>query len=383
MTISCYSFAIVHIVLALSVLAAAPVNAQAPEQPDRSKGSLQERLDRVRADLFSATPHFNEDIIALKAVLGQDPKSVEAHVLLGFAYRGLGTQEMLAEAVAEFRQAVDLDPNFLPARFSLAHAYLDLGRPARAKEELESALEKAPGNPQSTASLGEAERQLKNPRKAVELIRQALQSDPSLLEGRYYLGLALFDLGQTTDAIKELEQVVNANAGRPEACLALGTAYNQAARFDDAIKVLSQGTQMDPSRADLHIQLARAYRSKGLLDRAEAELMRAQPKPNTPLAASYVEHQQLEFDLSVEQGLIKMKRGQLAAAADAFKKALAMEPNDGLANNSIAQVYLRQRQFKLASQHADRAAKAGVPLSETDRKQIEAGLSPKKPRARE
>ena len=367
------------LVLALSVLTTPPVNTQAPAQPDRSKGSIQERLDRVRADLFSSTPHLDDDVAALKGVLADNPKSADAHVLLGIAYRGLGTQEMLAEAIAELRQAIDLDPTLMPARFYLAHLYLDLERPARAKEELIAALEKAPGNPQFLASLGEAERQLNNPQQAVELTRQALQIDPSLLESRYYLGLALFALGRTADAIKELELVVNANAGRPDAYVALGTVYNQAGRFDDAIKVLSQGTKLDPSRADLHIQLARAYRSKGLLDRAEAELVRAQPKANGTLAASYVEHERLEFDLYVEQGLVKMKRGQLAAAAEALKKALAMEPNDGPANNSLAQVYLRQGQFKLASQHADRAAKAGVPLSEIDRKQIEAGLAPKKP----
>ena len=316
-------------------------------------------------------------------MLAEDPKSVEAHVLLGIAYRGLATQEMLAEAIAELRQAIEIDPAFVPARFYLAHIYLDMGRPARAKEELEAALEKTPGNPQFMASLGEAERQVKNPRKAVELLRQALQSDASLLEGHYYLGLALFDLGQTADAITELEQVVHANAGRPEAFLALGTVYNQGGRFDDAIKVLSQGTKLDPSRADIRIQLARAYRSKGLLDRADAELTRAQPKPNTTLAASYVEHQRLEFDLAVEQGLVKMKRGQLVAAAEAFKKALSMDPNHGATNSYLAQVYLRQGQFKLAAEHAALAAKAGSPLSENDRKLIDAGLAAKKSGVRE
>jgi tetratricopeptide (TPR) repeat protein len=345
--------------------------------------SKQATLDRVRIDLFSATPHLTDDVAALKRVLAEDPKSADAHVLLGIAYRGLGTQEMLAEAIAELRQAIDLDPTLMPARFYLAHLYLDLGRPARAKEELSAGLEKAPGNPQFLASLGESERQLNNPQKAVDLTRQALQADASLVEARYYLGLALLDLGRTADATKELEQVVSANAGRPEAFLALGTVYTRSERFDDAIRVLLEGTRLDPSRADLHIQLARAYRSKGLLDRAEAELARAQPKPDAALATSYVEHERLEFDLYVEQGLVKLKRGQLVAAADALKKALAMEPNDGLANNSIAQVYLRQGQFKLASQHADRAAKAGAPLSESDRKLIQSGLAAKKPGVRE
>jgi len=380
MTILGYRFSVV---VALSLVAAPSIRAQLPVPSNTSKVSLQERLNRVRTDLFSSSPHVDVDVRELKEILGVEPRLAEGHVLLGIAYQGLGTQEMLAEAIAELRQAIEIDPTLAPARFFLAHIYMDMGRPGRAKEELEVALEKAPGNPQFKASLGEAERQLKNPRKAVELIRQALQTDPSLLEGHYYLGLALFDLGQTSDAIKELEQVVNGNAGRPEAFLALGTVYNQAGRFDDAIQVLSQGAKVDPSRADLRIQLARAYRSKGLLDRAEAELIRAQPKTNTQLAASYVEHQQLEFDLNVELGLVKMKRGQLVAAADAFKKALAMEPGHGLTNNYIAEVYLRQGQFKLASEHAARAAKAGAPLSEADQKQIEAGLASKKPGVRE
>jgi tetratricopeptide (TPR) repeat protein len=370
----------------LLITCAAPTeSAESQVAPQRNDAQLsaQERLNRIRADLFSATPHLTEDVAALKGVLAEDPKSAEAHVLLGIAYRGLGTQEMLAEAIAELRQAIDLDPTLMAARFYLAHLYLDLGRPARAKEELTSALEKSPGNPQFLASLAEAERQLNNPQKAVDLTRRALQADGSLLEARYYLGLALIDLGRTADAIKELEQVVAANAGRPEAFLALGTVYTQSGRFDDAIKVLTEGTKLDPSRADLHIQLSRAYRLKGLLDRAEAELSRAQPKPDAALAASYVEHERLEFDLYVEQGLVKLKRGQLVAAAEALKKALSMEPNDGLANNSIAQVYLRQGLFKLASQHADRAAKAGLPISDSDRKLIQAGLAAKKPGVRE
>jgi tetratricopeptide (TPR) repeat protein len=361
------------LILVLAGLSA--TGGQTPAQSPTGQVSVQDRLLRVRNDLFSPSPHVTDDVRELKAILGTDPRSVEGHLLLGMAYRAQGTQELLAEAVAELRQAIDIDPAFSPARFYLAHIYLDLGRPARAKEELEAALEHAPGNPQFTASLGEAERQLKNPRKAVEIIRQALETDPSLVEGRYYLGLALFDSGQTTDAINELEQVVRQSPGRPEACLALGTVYNDAGRFDDAIKVLGQGTHADPSRADLRIQLARAYRSKGLLDRAEAELARAQPKPNTTLTESYFQHQQVEFDLSLEQGLIRMKRGQLAAAADAFKQALAMDPNHGMANNYLAQIYVHQGQFKLASEHAARAAKAGSPLPEAERKLLEAGLA--------
>ena len=354
-----------------------------PTQATPSKGSAQDTLNRVRADLFSATPRLQDDVRDLKEILGANPRSVEAHVLLGIAYRGLGTQEMLAEAVAELRQAIEIDPDFAPARFLLAHVYLDLGRPARAKEELEAALEKVPGNPQFMASLGEAERQLNNPRKAIEIIRRALQADPSLAEAHYYLGLALFNAGELPDAVKELEQVVQSGTGRPEAFLALGMVYTESTRLDDAVMALTQGTKLDPARADLRIQLARAYRLKGQLDKAELELNRARPKSNSLLAPSYTEHEQLEFDLYTELGLVKMKRGQYGAAAEAFKKVLAMDPDHGPTNNRLAEVYLQQGLFKLASEHAARASKAGYPLPESEQQLIRAGLAGKKPGVRE
>jgi len=44
--------------------------------------------------------------------------------------------EMIGEAVAELRQALELEPRNVPARFYLAHLYLNLGRATRAREEL-------------------------------------------------------------------------------------------------------------------------------------------------------------------------------------------------------------------------------------------------------
>src|SRR5437762_1151808 len=112
-----------------------------------AQGPIQERLDRVRADLFSRADRVGEDVKELKQILAVDPRSAEAHALLGIAYRTQGTQELIGEAVAEFRQALDLEPRMVAVRFYLARVYLDLGRAASAKEQLETALHEAPANP--------------------------------------------------------------------------------------------------------------------------------------------------------------------------------------------------------------------------------------------
>ena len=307
---------------------------------------IQERLERVKADLYSRTDRLDENVKELKQILALDPRSAEAHMLLGIAYSTWGSKELKGEAIGEFRQALDLNPRLVQVRFFLAHLYLDLGRAGRAREELEAALAQSPGNPEFLALLGEAERQSKNPRRAVDVTRQALQADPSFAPARYYLGLALLDAGQRDEAIKELEQVVRAGAPVADAYLSLGSAYNEAGRTADAIETLSQGLRVDPAKPELHIALARAYRAKGLLEKADAQLTLGRPKRTALSDSSDYPYQQVELDFHLERGMVKLQRGQLAAAAEAFKKVLELEPKHEAATRELAEVNRRLRARK-------------------------------------
>ena len=264
-------------------------------------------------------------------------------MLLGIAYSTWGSKELKGEAIGEFRQALDLNPRLVEVRFYLARLYLDLGRPSRAREELDTALEQKPGNPEFLALLGEAERQLKNPRRAIEVTRQALQADSTFAPARYYLGLALLDAGQRDEGIKELEQIVRAGAPVADAYLALGAAYTDAGRGAEAIDILSQGLRVDPARPELHIALARAYRSKGELEKADAQLTLGRPKRATLSDSSDYPYQQVELEFHLERGMVKLGRGQLAAAAEAFKEVLALEPSHEAAMRGLAEANRRLR----------------------------------------
>jgi tetratricopeptide (TPR) repeat protein len=320
-------------------------------------------LARVQQALFSGTADIPGCIRDLKAVLAADPQSHAAHVLLGIAYRGLGTQEFIAEAVAEFRQALEIDPTDVAARLYLAHGYRELGRLDRAREELAIALTQAPGNPQLLALLGDTERQLRNPARALELEDRALASTPGDPQARYYRGLALLDVGRRNEGIRELEQVIAAGVPVADAYLALGTAYLDAGRIREGVDVLTRGADIDPARADVRVRLARAQRMNGALAQADAELARVAKAPT----GARLEAQRLEFDVALERGLLRLAEGQLAAAAEALRLALTMEPDHGEANRGLAQVYLRQGNYALAAQHAARAEKAGAPLTDAER----------------
>jgi tetratricopeptide (TPR) repeat protein len=312
----------------------APALAQSPPQDE---AGIRETINRIGGDLFSPTPHPAEAIRELKEILAQKPRLAEAHLLLGIAYRAQGSPELMGEAVAELRQALDLNPALGVARLALARVYLDMARGARAREELEVALQHVPDNPQVLSLLGEAERSAGNPRRSVDLNARVLEAHPGFVQARYYLALALMDLDRDAEAIRELETVVTSGANPAEARAALGTAYLDIGRTDDAIETLEEAVRLDPSRSDTHLRLARAYRTKGMLAQAQKALAGAHPAPGS-LAALY---HNAEGEYFLEQGIIRLQQGRLQPAIDAFEKALKADSGNEQAKLGLAEARKR------------------------------------------
>jgi tetratricopeptide (TPR) repeat protein len=338
-----------------------------------------DRVTRAAQDLFSRAEHVDADIAELKAALAADPKSAQAHMLLGIAYRAKASPELLAEAIGELRQAVTLDPSLIPAYLYLAHLYLDLSRPDRAKEELQAALNQAPGQPQLQALLAECERQLGNPNDALDLAQKALAANPSLAEARFYEGKALYDLGRRDEAIADFERVVKEGGQRFEVYSSLGTAYLDLGRADQAIDSLTDAIKMDPSRPEPMIQLARAYRMKGDVARAELPLAHARTLIGQAVTTA---DQQVERDWYVEEGVLRLQMKQIGAAARALKKAVDLDSSFGPGHRYLAEVYIRQGLYTQAQDQAVRAEKLGSPLPAALRKTLDEKLRAGRPKGR-
>ena len=298
-------------------------------------------LNRVGADLFSQTPRAERAIGELKALIAEHPGVAEAHMLLGVAYRVQGAPEMLGEAVAELRQALALKPDLVQARLILARLYMDMSRAQRAREELEFALEQMPAHPQLLSLLGEAERQLGNPKRGVELNRQALEAGAGFTQARYYLGLALLDLQQHEQAVQELQRVAESGENPAEANTALGRALVEAGRLKEASATFRRAIEADPSRADAHLQLARVLRVQGSLADADRQLTLALQAGEDGMGALY---QSLKPENHMEEGILRTQQGRLQAAAEAFGRVLALDPNHEPAQRGLAEVRRRMQQ---------------------------------------
>lgn len=345
-----------------AILSAAPAGGSLAVQD-----SLAARMKRASAIVMGGGGNLDVAVRELKEILAIDPKLAEAHLLLGVAYRLKGDRDLVGEAKAELRQSLALKPDLVPARFFLAELYLDLGRPRQAREQLRAGLAQVPGQPQLLALLGETERRQGDPRGALDVLRPIVQADAAFGQARYYLALALFDLGERDAAIRELETVARSNVAVADVYASLGAAYLEAGRLDEAVAVLEQGLQLRP-QPEMRVPLARGYRLQGRLEQAEEQLDLAAAQ--APASQFSAQHSQ-EVAFFLERGQLALARKRLGVAAEAFRRLLESDPQHGPGNRHLAEVYLLQGRFAEAAELAGRAERAGSPLSEDRRRQLE------------
>jgi tetratricopeptide (TPR) repeat protein len=285
-----------------------------------------------------------------KKVVGANPRSGAAHLLLGQAYLALRSVSMLAEGKAELQQALDLDPELVWGRFYLAKVYLDTGRPDKAKYELEEALRARPGTSHFLSLLGEAERKLGHPELAIGWHQQALAADPNMNTVHYYSALAYMDLQRDADAVRELEASLRSPYLAPEMLLTLGSLYAKQKRYREAEELCRKAIAIDPGRSEGYLDLAQLFNAQRLADKALDALRKAMPPGKTFPTSPY--YQTLQADIHFEFGRAWMVKRANREAIAAFLECLALDSARTEAHRQLAELYRLQGDAARAADHA-------------------------------
>jgi Tfp pilus assembly protein PilF len=170
------------------------------------------------------------------------PKSADALALLASVELA---SESPTDAVETYSLALQLDRDNGDAIVGLAKAQAAAGMNGQAKETLERAMQRVPGQAAfelqlALLLLNDAENQGPLQRARAEtLLRSAAKHDPNLAEAQYQLGNLALGRGQTTLAIACLENAVKISSGNAKAHFALARAYRRAGRAEDAARETS------------------------------------------------------------------------------------------------------------------------------------------------
>jgi tetratricopeptide (TPR) repeat protein len=143
-----------------------------------------------------------------RETLARNPNSYMAHQNLGNLL--LDTPGKLNDAIAEFEEALRIEPNIPEVHNSLGGALMRVGRLPEATAEFQTAVRLKPDYPDGHNSLGSALAQ--TPGRTADGIAEfetALRLRPDFATAHYNLGSALLDLpGRRQDAIAEFEKAL-------------------------------------------------------------------------------------------------------------------------------------------------------------------------------
>jgi len=227
---------------------------------------------------------FYEGIQELQKILGFSPNERLIHYNIGLGFLKGGFTDVATE---EFKAEIELNPAHAPSYFNLGICY---------------------------AKTGKADDAAKAYTKAIEL-------DPALVDARYNLALLDAKNNKTEQAIKGFEKILEARKDDAAALYNLGVLYAKSQQVDKAIDIFKRVVELDGGNADARDNLAVLYEKKGMVDDAVAQYQAILSLPNLESADAVM----------VNLGLLYLKKGEVAAARESFRKAAEANPKNGQA----------------------------------------------------
>ncbi len=185
-------------------------------------------------------------------------------------------QKKYAEAEGYFRQAIQCDPSFALAHYTLAYT---LDREDRWKEAATEYQTAADYDDAFAYGAGHALSQRQMFKSAIHYLEMALRKNPNDFYSHLDLGWALFKSDDVDDAVREYQAALGAYPNSEEAHRYLGEALLSKGDIPGAVAQFQEALRIKPNYADGHDGLAEAYRRQGDVvgggrEHAEAERRR-------------------------------------------------------------------------------------------------------------
>lgn len=248
------------------------------------------------------------------AVRGGEPFAV------AFSHHMAGRLE---EAVAGYRQALRIKPNFEETHTNLGIALFDLGRLEESAASYRHALEINPDNPKTNSNLGSILRDLGKLEEAEAVCRRAVEIMPDFAEAHYNLGIVLTDVSRKAEAEASYRRAVEIMPNYAQAHNNLGNTLRDLGRPKEAEEIYRRAVEIMPDFAEAHSNLGNTLRDLGRLIEAEVSCRRAiEIRPD--LAEAHNKLGNTLYDL-----------GKLWEAVECYRRALKNRPNYAEAHNNL------------------------------------------------
>ena len=200
-------------------------------------------------------------------------------------------------------------------------------RPGEAERLAGDVLSADPGNVLAAQALGHALLRQSRPRDAVEPLRVAVRrsEDPTT---ETLLARVLAAAGRRDEAFDQLRQTTARRPPFPLAFLELADQLGQIGRDDEAVAVFEAGIALAPDAAVLRMGLGHLRLRRN--DRREARRLFSQVRAAAPE----------RHDVLIALAKVTALDGEYDAAADLYRQALRLRPDDPVTRISLGKCLL-------------------------------------------
>jgi len=205
----------------------------------------------------------DEAVAQYQEALRIDPRHADAHYNLGYALFQMGEWE---QAVEQYKQALRLKPDNAAAHEYLGDALVRQGKVAEALPHYQQASRMAPEDAAIRSRLGAVLMDAGKPHEAITHLERALQIQPDLTEAQNNLAwqlatLAPADGGDPVRAVMLAQQVCARTRNREPAYLdTLAAAYAAVGRYDDAVTTAQKA--IDLARSGGQAELVKEFEAR-------------------------------------------------------------------------------------------------------------------------
>ena len=356
-----------------------------------------EYLTTGLADLYSRTGRIRDAVAEAQDVLKRDPKSLEAHRLLGHIYlRSLGDMQgggasdnVLKLAIEQYEQIVKLDPASIDDHMMLGRLYQADNQLARAQAEEKTAVTLAPDSEEAVmalamlydeqgdttkaaetlvavpensrsakiyAVLGATYDQQKDYPKAIDAYRHAIELDRDNLDAIRGLADALMNNGQIDKALEQYQVIADANPEDARTYVRIAEIYRRQGKLDLALQNLKKAQSMVRESDQISYELAEIYQAQGRYDDAVSELQDLL-KSSEKADNKYTQEEQDNRTIFLERlGTVYRDQGNQQAALETFQKMLPLgDDNEKRGYQEIIDTYREAKQWQKATDAAKEA----------------------------
>ncbi|MBM4083842.1 MAG: tetratricopeptide repeat protein [Planctomycetes bacterium] len=296
------------------------------------------------ADKLRADGKTEEAIVAYQQVLVLDPEFVEAH----HGYQDcMETAGKRKELLDEYRAKVEKNPASALLHYLHGRIVTDL---AVKEREFKKALELQPNFFWPHYALGYLYDNQQKPKESLDAFKKAISLAPDSAAAHVGIGFAHMNANKNVEAIAEFEKAIAVDPNALDAYINL--CYIHTHRTKDYAKAVEAGKKalkIDPENPWVHNNLGSVYYHQGRYSEAVREFKKAasNPRYDTPEVAQ------------LNLGFAYRRQQKLILAAEAYKKAIALNPNFAYAHNDLAQVYYHQKKYDDAWKHVKIAQELG------------------------